>query len=130
MTIKAGDRIPSVNLKKMGEKGPEAISTDAVFGGRKVVLFAVPGAFTPTPATRAFDERATALVVNAALRPRLTIAGTFPQLACAGQPVTLDAGVGYATYSWSPGGGCRRCRRRTTARTTRAPRPRPRTRAG
>ena len=48
MTIKVGDRIPSVNLKKMGEKGPENISTDDIFNGKKVVLFSVPGAFTPT----------------------------------------------------------------------------------
>jgi len=47
MTIKTGDRIPSVTLKKMGEKGPENISTDEIFNGKKVVLFAVPGAFTP-----------------------------------------------------------------------------------
>ena len=48
MTIKVGERVPSVTLKKMGEKGPENISTDDIFPGRKVVLFAVPGAFTPT----------------------------------------------------------------------------------
>ena len=48
MTIKVGDRIPSVNLKTMGEKGPESISTDDIFNGKKVVLFSVPGAFTPT----------------------------------------------------------------------------------
>ncbi|MBK6288090.1 MAG: peroxiredoxin [Gammaproteobacteria bacterium] len=48
MTIKVGERIPSLTLKKMGEKGPENISTDDIFGGKKVVLFAVPGAFTPT----------------------------------------------------------------------------------
>ena len=48
MTIKVGDRIPSVTLKKMGEKGPENISTDEIFNGKKVVLFSVPGAFTPT----------------------------------------------------------------------------------
>ena len=48
MTIKVGDRIPSVTLRKMGEKGPESIGTDDIFRGRKVVLFAVPGAFTPT----------------------------------------------------------------------------------
>lgn len=47
MTIQVGDRIPSLTLKKMGEKGPENISTDDIFGGKRVVMFAVPGAFTP-----------------------------------------------------------------------------------
>ena len=47
MTIKAGDKIPSGTLKIMGEKGPTDISTDEIFAGKKVLLFAVPGAFTP-----------------------------------------------------------------------------------
>ena len=47
MTIKAGDKIPSSTLKTMGEKGPTDISTDDIFAGKKVLLFAVPGAFTP-----------------------------------------------------------------------------------
>jgi peroxiredoxin len=47
MTIKAGDKIPGCTLKTMGEKGPVDISTDAIFAGKKVLLFAVPGAFTP-----------------------------------------------------------------------------------
>lgn len=47
MTIAVGDKIPSMELKTMGPNGPESISTDAVFGGKRVVLFAVPGAFTP-----------------------------------------------------------------------------------
>lgn len=47
MTIKVGDTIPAGSFKIMGEKGPEDISTDAVFSGKKVVFFAVPGAFTP-----------------------------------------------------------------------------------
>ncbi|WP_461517276.1 redoxin family protein [Porticoccus sp.] len=47
MTISTGDTLPNVTLKIMGEKGPVAITTDEIFKGKKVVLFAVPGAFTP-----------------------------------------------------------------------------------
>ncbi len=48
MTIKVGDAVPAGALGHMGEKGPESISTEELFNGKKVVLFAVPGAFTPT----------------------------------------------------------------------------------
>ena len=48
MTIKVGDRIPSVKLKQLGESGMQEVSTDDLFKGKKVVLFSVPGAFTPT----------------------------------------------------------------------------------
>jgi len=48
MAIKTGDRIPEGTLKIMGEKGPQDITTAEIFGGKKVVLFAVPGAYTPT----------------------------------------------------------------------------------
>lgn len=47
MTIKVGDRIPSVKLMRWGANGPEAVSTDDLLKGKKVVLFGVPGAFTP-----------------------------------------------------------------------------------
>jgi peroxiredoxin len=47
MTIQAGDKIPACTLKTMGDKGPTDITTDEIFSGKKVVLFAVPGAFTP-----------------------------------------------------------------------------------
>ena len=48
MTVKVGDKIPDATMKMMGEKGPQDISTSDLFSGKKVVLFAVPGAFTPT----------------------------------------------------------------------------------
>ena len=47
MTISAGDRIPAATLQTMGENGPAPITTDEIFAGKKVVMFAVPGAFTP-----------------------------------------------------------------------------------
>jgi len=47
MTVSPGDTIPNTTLKVMGEKGPVDIDTDDIFKGKKVVLFAVPGAFTP-----------------------------------------------------------------------------------
>ena len=46
--IKVGDSIPSVTVTAVGPDGPEAMTTEAIFKGKKVVLFAVPGAFTPT----------------------------------------------------------------------------------
>ena len=47
-TIKVGDRIPSIKLALATGDGPKEVSTDEIFGSGKVVLFAVPGAFTPT----------------------------------------------------------------------------------
>ena len=48
MSIQVGDKMPSVPLKKFGANGPEDVDTNDYFSGRKVVLFSVPGAFTPT----------------------------------------------------------------------------------
>ncbi|NNL11842.1 MAG: peroxiredoxin [Pseudomonadales bacterium] len=47
MAIKIGDTIPGCTLHTMGSDGPQPITTDEIFNGKKVVLFAVPGAFTP-----------------------------------------------------------------------------------
>ena len=48
MAIAVGDRVPDVKVFIFGEKGPEATTSDEVLGKGKVVLFGVPGAFTPT----------------------------------------------------------------------------------
>ncbi len=48
MAIQVGDKIPSGTLHQLTENGPEAITTEQIFAGKKVVLFALPGAFTPT----------------------------------------------------------------------------------
>ena len=48
MTISVGDKIPAATLTQMTADGPAPISTDDLFAGKKVVLFSVPGAFTPT----------------------------------------------------------------------------------
>ena len=48
MAIKAGDRMPSGTLKTMTKDGPKDLTTEELFKGKTVVLFSVPGAFTPT----------------------------------------------------------------------------------
>ena len=48
MTIKVGDKIPSATLMEMQDGKPAAVKTDDFFKGRRVALFALPGAFTPT----------------------------------------------------------------------------------
>ena len=48
MTIKVGDKLPDVTLIKATDAGPDAVSSTSFFAGRKVALFSVPGAFTPT----------------------------------------------------------------------------------
>jgi peroxiredoxin len=48
MTIQVGDKVPDVTLHHMTGEGPADISTGEIFSGKKVVLFALPGAFTPT----------------------------------------------------------------------------------
>lgn len=64
MTIAVGDRIPSVTVMRWGENGPEAISTEDLFKGKKVAFFGVPGAFTPTCSAKhlpGFVQNASAL---------------------------------------------------------------------
>jgi glutaredoxin/glutathione-dependent peroxiredoxin len=64
MAIGVGDKIPAGALATMGAEGPGPVTTDDLFGGKKVVLFAVPGAFTPTCSAQhlpGFVEKADAI---------------------------------------------------------------------
>ncbi len=64
MTIKVGDKIPEGGFAVMTAEGPGAMTTDELFGGKKVVLFSVPGAFTPACSTKhlpGFVENADAI---------------------------------------------------------------------
>ena len=61
MKISEGDTIPNCTIAKAGESGPEKVETSEFFAGRKVALFAVPGAFTPTCSAKhlpGFSEKA------------------------------------------------------------------------
>ena len=48
MTIQVGDKVPDIALTTMTAEGPAPVTSAELFAGKKVVLFAVPGAFTPT----------------------------------------------------------------------------------
>src|SRR5499433_2752820 len=65
MAIKVGDSLPAdLKLKEMGEGGPKDVTAGELFGGKKVVVFAVPGAFTPTCSMKhlpGFVEKAAAI---------------------------------------------------------------------
>ncbi|MDA0339128.1 MAG: peroxiredoxin [Proteobacteria bacterium] len=69
MTIKVGDKIPEGSLTHMLAEGPAPMSTADLFSGKKVVLFAVPGAFTPTCSAKhlpGFVQNADALAAKGA----------------------------------------------------------------
>ena len=64
MTIKIGDRLPDTKLVKVTDAGPDQVDTASYFAGRRVALFSVPGAFTPTCSAKhlpGFVEKADAL---------------------------------------------------------------------
>ncbi len=67
MTISVGDKLPNVKLVKATDAGPEAIQSADYFAGRKVALFSVPGAFTPTCSAKhlpGFVEKANELAAK------------------------------------------------------------------
>jgi peroxiredoxin len=69
MTIKVGDTIPSMKLMVGSQEGPKEVSTDDLFKGKKVVMFAVPGAFTPTCSAKhlpGFIQNADAMLAKGA----------------------------------------------------------------
>jgi len=63
MAIQKGDNVPEATFMTMGTDGPEPMTTDQLFAGKRVALFAVPGAFTPTCSAKhlpGFKEQAEA----------------------------------------------------------------------
>ncbi len=65
MTIAVGDKLPEATLTELTKEGPKPRTTDEIFGGRKVALFSVPGAFTPTCSAKhlpGFVEQAEAIM--------------------------------------------------------------------
>ena len=64
MSIQKGDKVPAATFMTMGADGPEPIDTDTLFKGKRVALFAVPGAFTPTCSAKhlpSFKDQAEAI---------------------------------------------------------------------
>jgi len=64
MSIKIGENVPEANFMTMGADGPEPLTSSDLFAGKRVALFAVPGAFTPTCSAKhlpGFKEQADAL---------------------------------------------------------------------
>lgn len=100
MTISVGDALPAATLVKMTEAGPEKIETADYFAGRRIALFSVPGAFTPTCSAKhlpGFIEKADALkakgideIVGTAVNDAFVM-GAWGQSAGADGKVTLLA---------------------------------------
>ncbi len=67
MGIKIGDKLPAATFMHIGANGPEPITSEDLFGGQRVILFAVPGAFTPTCSAKhlpSYMEQAEALAAK------------------------------------------------------------------
>ncbi len=100
MTIKIGDKLPSVTFTKMTDHGPEAVDSDSYFAGRKVALFSVPGAFTPTCSAKhlpgyvdkagAFKEKGVDEIACTAVNDAFVL-GAWGKSSDAGDKVTMLA---------------------------------------
>jgi peroxiredoxin (alkyl hydroperoxide reductase subunit C) len=98
--IKPGDNLPSMKLMAATPEGPREISTDDIFQGKRVVLFAVPGAFTPTCSARhlpgfvehaaAFKEKGIDTIVCLAVNDAFVM-GAWAQSANVGQDILMLA---------------------------------------
>ena len=100
MTIKAGDRIPDGKLKVMGADGPANVDAGEMLGKGRVVLFSVPGAFTPTCSAKhlpGFIEKAGALRAKGVARivclavNDVFVMGAWGKSAGAGEAVVMAA---------------------------------------
>jgi peroxiredoxin len=100
MTIAIGDALPAATLVKMTADGPEKVETKEFFAGKRVALFSVPGAFTPTCSARhlpGYIDKAAELkakgidaIVGTAVNDAFVM-GAWGQSANAGDAVTLLA---------------------------------------
>lgn len=100
MTIAIGDTLPQATLVKLTDHGPETVDTASYFAGRRIAIFSVPGAFTPTCSARhlpGFIDKADALkakgideIVGTAVNDAFVM-GAWGQSAGIGDKVTLLA---------------------------------------
>jgi peroxiredoxin len=100
MTIKAGDKIPDGKLKVMGADGPTTVEAGEILGKGRVILFSVPGAFTPTCSAKhlpGFIEKAGALRAKGVARivclavNDVFVMGAWGKSAGAGDAVVIAA---------------------------------------
>ena len=101
MAISVGDKLPDVNLMQIGEEGPEAVALGDKVEGRKVVIFAVPGAYTPTCHSAhvpsfmrtkgQFDEKGVEEVICVAVNDPFVVKAWGDATGAAGSGITMLA---------------------------------------
>ena len=104
MTLKVGDTLPDVTFMTMTADGPQPMSTDDVFAGKRVALFAVPGAYTPTCSAKhlpGFIEKASELQAKGVDRIACTSVNDVFVMGAWGK----DQGAGDAVLMLADGNG-------------------------